>query len=145
MKWTRVAFPGDPAIPPEDPKVTPDLGNPGDAGDPGNPQIEPGLDDPNPHDEMGLPGPQPTIEDPQPIDVFIETQRRLMESMLGQMKTENVGEDMIQAQRDQQTEMENILRQKKEQGYQFAGMDEHGEEVWASQDQQNWESVFRFE
>jgi hypothetical protein len=142
MKWTRIAFPGDPQMPPEDPKVNPDLGNP---------QIEPGLDDPSMGDEqiepgeMGLPGPKPNIEDPQPIDVFIETQRRLMESMLGQMKTENVGEDMIQAQRDQQAELENILRQKKQEGYQFAGMDDHGEEVWASQDQQNWESVFRFE
>jgi hypothetical protein len=141
MKWTRVAFPGDPSIPPEEPKV-PEFGNP---------QMEPGLDDPNPGDEqiepgeMGLPGPTPHIEDPQPIDVFVETQRRQMESMLGQMKNENVGEDMIQAQRDQQTELENTLRQKKQEGYQFAGIDEHGEEVWVSQDQQNWESVFRFE
>jgi hypothetical protein len=125
MKWTRVAFPDVP----DDPI--------------GDPQIEPGLDDPDPM--MGMPGPKPNIEDPQPIDVFVETQRRQMESMIGQMKTENVGEDMVQAQRDQQTELESILRQKKQEGYQFAGIDEHGEEVWVSQDSQNWESVYRFE
>jgi hypothetical protein len=98
-----------------------------------------------PEQGMGLPGPQPAIEDAQPIDVFIENQRRQMESLIGGMKTENVGEDMLQAQRDQQAELEGILRQKQQEGFQFAGTDEHGEEAWVSKDSQNWQSVYRFE
>jgi len=95
--------------------------------------------------KMGLPGPKPTIEEPKPIDVFIETQRRQIESQIGEMKTENVGEDIIQAQRDQQTEIAGILRQKQQEGFQFAGIDNVGEEIWVSKDSQNWQAVHRFD
>jgi len=61
------------------------------------------------------------------------------------MQEKKESQEYIDSQRQQQEEIEQILREKQQQGYQFAAIDESGEEIIVSKDKQAWEGTYRFE